>query len=80
VSALTSTAPASRGAGRRRLAAYRTVRPDLVEVVMGGQVVGYLEMVGSLFVALRGTRYDLAVEVAQSMSIEAAHAALCTED
>jgi hypothetical protein len=61
---------------RRRLAAYRTVRPDLVEVVIGGSVVGYIEMVGSVFVSLKGPRYDIAVEVAQSMAIEAAHAAL----
>jgi hypothetical protein len=61
---------------RRRLAAYRTVRPDLVEVVVGGSTIGYIEMVGSLFVSLKGSRYDLAVEVAQSMSIEVAHTAL----
>ena len=64
---------------RRRLAAYRTVRPDLVEVTMGGAVVGYLEIVGDIFVSLRGARYDMAVEVAQSMSIEIAHEALCGE-
>jgi hypothetical protein len=61
---------------RRRLAAYRTVRPDLVEVVVGGAVIGYIEMVGNVFVSLKGARYDLAVEVAQSMAIETAHNAL----
>jgi hypothetical protein len=61
---------------RRRLAAYRTVRPDLVEVVIGGSVVGYIEMVGNVFVSLKGPRYDIAVEVAQSMAIESAHTAL----
>ena len=62
---------------RPGLAVYRSVRPDLVEVVVGHRTVGYLEVVGHLFVALRGERYDRAVEVAQSMSIQVAHAALC---
>ena len=61
---------------RRQLAAYRTVRPDLIEVVVGGDTIGYIEMVGNVFVALKGGRYDRAVEVAQSMSIDVAHAAL----
>jgi hypothetical protein len=64
------------GTRPRPLAAYRTVRPDLVEVVIAGEVVGFIEMVGHLFVALRGPRYDIAVEVAQSMSIEVAHQSL----
>jgi hypothetical protein len=58
---------------------YRTLRPDLVEVVVGRRTVGYLEVVGNVFVALRGERYDRAVEVAQSMSIQVAHAALCAD-
>jgi hypothetical protein len=62
---------------RRQLASYRTVRPDLVEVVVGGETAGFIEMVGNVFVALSGSRYDVAVEVAQSMSIDVVHRALC---
>ena len=69
--------PAAESPRRRQLAAYRTVRPDLVEVVVGGETVGFIEMVGQVFVALAGNRYDLAVEVAQSVTIEVAHQALC---
>lgn len=64
---------------RSGLAVYRSLRPDLIEVVIGHRTVGYLEVVGNLFVALRGERYDRAVEVAQSMSIQVAHAALCDD-
>ena len=74
MSALLQSPPPGR---RRGLAAYKTIRPDLVEVVVEGEVVGFIEMVGHLFVALRGPRYDIAVEVAQSMSIEVAHQSLC---
>lgn len=66
-------------ARRRQLASYRTLRPELIEVTVGGVVIGYIERVGEVFVALRGERYDLAIEVAQSMLIEVVHGALCSE-
>ena len=68
----------SKGANRRhRQKAGLVVEQQLaVLVVIGGSVVGYIEMVGSVFVSLKGPRYDIAVEVAQSMAIEAAHTAL----
>lgn len=75
MSALIDSRPRPRP--RRRLAVYKTVRPDLVEVVVSGDTVGYIEVAGRVFVALRGPRYDTAVEVAQSVSIEVAHRALC---
>jgi hypothetical protein len=72
------TRPQVASASRKRhLTVYRTVRPDLVEVVVGPDVVGFIEVVGPVFVALSGPRYDRAVEVAQSVSIEVAHRALC---
>ena len=43
---------------------------------IGEVVVGYVEAAGSVFVALHGSRYDRAVEVAQSLSFDVAAAAL----
>lgn len=45
---------------------------DLYEVARGGFIVGYVEVVGSIFVALGGPRYDRAVEVAQHVTFHAA--------
>jgi len=45
---------------------------DLYEVARDGYIVGYVEVVGSVFVALGGTRYDRAVEVAQLLTFHAA--------
>lgn len=45
---------------------------DLYEVASDGCIVGYVEVVGSVFVALGGTRYDRAVEVAQHLTFHAA--------
>ncbi len=45
---------------------------DLYEVAREGFIVGYVEVVGSVFVALGGTRYDRAVEVAQLSTFHAA--------
>lgn len=67
--------PAGRGR-RAALLSLRTVRPDLVEVTLRGQCLGYVEIVGHVFVVLQGERYDLAVEILQTMSIEDATNAL----
>lgn len=45
---------------------------DLYEVAREGLIVGYVEVVGAVFVALGGTRYDRAVEVAQHLTFHAA--------
>lgn len=45
---------------------------DLYEVARGGYIVGYVEVVGAVFVALGGTRYDRAVEVSQHLTFHAA--------
>jgi hypothetical protein len=43
-----------------------TKRPDLVEVSTAQRVVGYVEAVEHVFVALAGPRYDVAVEITQA--------------
>ena len=45
---------------------------DLYEVSRGGYIVGYVEVVGAVFVALSGARYDRAVEVSQHLTFHAA--------
>jgi hypothetical protein len=42
------------------------MRPDLVEVSTAQRVVGYVEVVEHVFVALLGPRYDIAVEITQA--------------
>lgn len=67
--------PAVRGArlrSRPALTSLKTVRPDLVEVTRNASTLGYIEMVGAIFVVLEGDRYDHAVEILQTMSIEVA--------
>jgi hypothetical protein len=49
-----------------RLLSLTTKRSDLVEVSTTQRVVGYVELVEHLFVALIGPRYDLAVEIVQA--------------
>lgn len=63
--------PAGRGR-RPALLSLRTLRSDLVEVTLRGRRLGYIEIVGNVFVVLQGQRYDRAVEVLQTMSIEVA--------
>lgn len=55
------------------------LRPDgLVEVVIAGQIVGFVEHVAPVFVALAGSRPGIAVEVAQrrtlTLAVDALHA------
>lgn len=49
---------------------------DRYEISWDGEVAGYIDVVGRVFVALSGSRYDRAVEVAQTLSFPAALAAL----
>ncbi|MFF7683997.1 hypothetical protein ACFZA2_14700 [Microbacterium sp. NPDC007973] len=49
---------------------------DLYEVARDGYIVGYVEVVGAVFVALGGARYDRAVEVSQHLTFHAAVDAL----
>jgi hypothetical protein len=49
------------------------LRPDgLVEVTLGGSLIGYIEHVAPVFVVLVGPRPALAVEVAQRHTLAAA--------
>jgi hypothetical protein len=45
---------------------------DLYEIAHDDLIVGYVEVVGAIFVALRGSRYDRAVEVKQALTFHAA--------
>lgn len=45
---------------------------DLYEVARDGYIVGYVEVVGAVFVALGGQRYDRAVEMSQHLTFHAA--------
>lgn len=54
------------------------LRPDgLVEVIVAGDLVGFVDYVAPVFVALAGSRPNSAVEVAQTGSLTDAVAALC---
>jgi len=53
-----------------------TQRPDLVEVSTAQRVLGYIEVVDHVFVALAGPRYDIAVEVTQQLDFTSALTAL----
>ncbi|MCR2824469.1 hypothetical protein [Microbacterium sp. zg.Y909] len=46
---------------------WHPVTADRFEVMMRGATVGFIEIVGSVYVSLAGPRYARAVEVAQSL-------------
>jgi hypothetical protein len=48
------------------------VSPSLLRIVDRGATAGFVEKAGPVFVALVGDRYDRAVEVSQSLSLDAA--------
>ncbi|RWZ59170.1 hypothetical protein ELQ92_12920 [Labedella populi] len=52
------------------------VSPSLLRVAHGERVMGFVEHVGRVYVALAGERYDRAVEVAQSLDVTRAARAL----
>ena len=49
---------------------------NLIEVTSGDTVLGFVEIVDGVFVALSGERYDCAVEVAQARDLDRAVARL----
>ncbi|MBF4562130.1 hypothetical protein ITJ43_08240 [Microbacterium sp. VKM Ac-2870] len=58
-------------------ASYHLVIDDIerYRVLADGRTIGYIDVVGSVFVALVGPHYALAIEVRQSLVLEdAAHA------
>jgi hypothetical protein len=54
--------------------------PGRYAVTTGEAVVGYVDVVGAVFVVLAGRRYDRATEVAQTLVFEEAVAALIRAD
>ncbi|GAA2960944.1 hypothetical protein [Microbacterium schleiferi] len=52
------------------------IGPTTYEVHRADRVVGYIDIVGGVYVALAGARYDHAVEVRQSIILDTAVAAL----
>lgn len=67
--------PAATGA-----VAWARMDVDRYEVTVDAATVGFVEVVGAVFVALSGPRYDRAVEVAQTLVFESAVAVLCGAD
>ncbi|WEK13383.1 MAG: hypothetical protein P0Y48_13110 [Candidatus Microbacterium phytovorans] len=55
---------------------WERIDTDAYAVSVDGATVGFIDVVGRVFVALGGARYDRAVEVAQSLVFEAAVASL----
>jgi hypothetical protein len=49
---------------------------DLYEISRDGEIAGFIEVVGHIFVALSGDRYDRAVEVSQTLTFHDAMVAL----
>jgi len=54
----------------------KQIGSTLIEVTAGDDVVGYVEIVDGVFVALSGRRYDRAVEIAQALDLDRAVAHL----
>ena len=52
------------------------VNPRLLRILKQGAVIGYVEHVGRVYVALSGEHYDRAVEVAQTLDVARAARAL----
>lgn len=52
------------------------LRPGIVRVGDAQRTYGYVEQVGRVYVSLAGSRYDRAVEVGQSLTLEHARQVL----
>ena len=52
------------------------IGPTTYEVHRADEIVGYIDIVGGVYVALAGARYDHAVEVRQSIILDTAVASL----
>lgn len=58
---------------------WKRTAADRYVVRNGGRVLGYIEVIGAVFVVLAGSRYDRATEVAQTLVFDNALAALTGE-
>ena len=63
-------------AGPRTRTVTTRVTPTLVSVSVDGDIVGFVEAAGPVFVTLAGAPYDRAVEVGQSLDLAVAVALL----
>jgi len=52
------------------------IADDRYEVRIGGEIAGFIDVVGAVYVVLSGSRYDLAVEVTQTIVWSTATTAL----
>jgi hypothetical protein len=57
---------------------WERIDTDAYAVAVDGRTVGFIDVVGSVFVSLGGHRYDRAVEIAQSLVFEKAVAVLAS--
>jgi hypothetical protein len=58
-------------------ATVRSISPERLRVELNGEVVGFIDIVGHVHVALLGNMYPYAVEIAQTLdSDSAAHAVI----
>lgn len=62
--------------GRASRIQWDPIRPDGYVVRIAGETVGFIDVVGAVYVVLAGCRYDKAVEVAQTLMWSAATATL----
>jgi len=61
---------------RRSEAQWQLIDLDTYEVRVDDEVVGYIDVVGAVFVVLAGTRRDRAEEIRQTLDFDAAVRAL----
>jgi hypothetical protein len=55
----------------------RSIAPERLRVELDGEVVGFIDIVGQVHVALLGNMYPYAVEIAQTLDADsAAHAVI----
>lgn len=56
---------------------WERVDVDRYEVKVSGATVGFIDVVGAVFVVLRGARYDRAFEVQQTLDFASAVESIC---
>lgn len=59
---------------------WEQVEPDRYVVRQGTRTLGFVDVVGAVFVVLAGTRYSHAVEFAQTRAFAEAVLTLCGDD
>lgn len=54
----------------------RSIGQERLRVELGGEVVGFIDVVGTVYVALHGNMYPYAVEIAQTLDPDSAARAI----